>query len=64
MDDLDHLPLVEHHQTLEVHYQTLLRLLPEQEQEFVLLVPVEAVLVPQVEPKSVQSYILVLEVAY
>jgi hypothetical protein len=36
MDDLDHLPLVAHHQTLEVaHYQNLLRLvldlLPEQE---------------------------------
>jgi hypothetical protein len=23
MDDLDHLPLVEHHQTLEVQYQNL-----------------------------------------
>jgi hypothetical protein len=44
MDDLDHLLpvhlvqvlLLEHHQTLEVHYQNLLRL----QQEFVLLVPV------------------------
>jgi hypothetical protein len=43
MDDLDHLLLVhlvealplEHHQTLEVHYQNLLRL----RQEFVLLAP-------------------------
>jgi hypothetical protein len=47
MDDLDHLPLVEHHQTLEVHYQTLLRLVPEQ--EFVLLVLVA----PEVVPKTV-----------
>jgi len=32
MDDLDHLLVVEHHQTLEVaHYQNLLRLAPEQE---------------------------------
>jgi hypothetical protein len=30
--------LGEHHQTLEVHYQNLLPLVPEQ--EFVLLVPV------------------------
>jgi hypothetical protein len=29
MDDLDHLLLVEHHRTLEVHYQNLLRLEPE-----------------------------------
>jgi len=26
VDDLDHLPLVEYHQTLEAHYQNLLRL--------------------------------------
>jgi hypothetical protein len=26
VDDLDHLLLAEHHQTLEVHYQNLLRL--------------------------------------
>jgi hypothetical protein len=38
MDDLDHL-LLEHHQTLEVHYQNLLPLVPEQ--EFVLQVLVE-----------------------
>jgi hypothetical protein len=46
VDDLDHLPLVhlvqvllgEHHQTLEVHYQNLLRLVPEQQREFVLQV--------------------------
>jgi hypothetical protein len=31
MDDLDHLPLVEHHQTLEVQYQNQLRLVPEQD---------------------------------
>jgi hypothetical protein len=45
MDDLDHpLPVhlvqvlpPEHHQTLEVHYQNLLPLAPEQ--EFVLQVP-------------------------
>jgi hypothetical protein len=44
---LDHLPLIrlaqvlllEHHQTLEVHYQNLLPLVPEQ--EFVLQVLVE-----------------------
>jgi hypothetical protein len=47
MDDLDHLLLIrlaqvslpEHHQTLEVHYQNLLPLVPEQ--EFVLQVLVE-----------------------
>jgi hypothetical protein len=50
VDELDHLPLVhlvqvlpgEHHQMLEVHYQNLLRLVPE----FVLQVLVEV-------PKSV-----------
>jgi hypothetical protein len=60
LGDLDHLPLVhlvqvllgEHHQTLEAHYQTLLRLVPEQ--EFVLQVLVEvsksvAVVVPLVK---------------
>jgi hypothetical protein len=31
MDDLDHLLLVEHRQMLEVHYQNLLPLVPEQE---------------------------------
>jgi hypothetical protein len=28
MDELDHLLLVEHHQTLEAHYQNLLWLVP------------------------------------
>jgi hypothetical protein len=47
VDDLDHpllvhlvqVLLLEHHQTLEVHYQNLLPLVPEQ--EFVLQVLVE-----------------------
>jgi hypothetical protein len=38
MDELDHLLLVEHLQTLVAHYQNLLPLVLEQ--EFVLLVPV------------------------
>ena len=54
MDDLDHLLLVhlmqgllpEHHQTLEVHYQNLLRLVPEQDPVLLEPVVLEAVSKP------------------
>jgi len=56
MDDLDHLLLVEHHQTLEVQYQNLRRPAPE-----FVLPDYKPAVVPEVVSKPVEAVELLVK---